>query len=133
MEHFLEGQLRALSTSKPKDSQAEKTASRSSCILPGGGDSSRHQYCIEKLANLTIELAKNGLKSKILPSAMEASNNGIVSNDERGRGNDESKSNKEAKNEDETDKIKKNNRVQKTNAACLSSIYLESPISLSMT
>jgi hypothetical protein len=64
---------------------------------------------------------------------MEASNNGIVSNDERGRGNDESKSNKEAKNEDETDKIKKNNRVQKTNAACLSSIYLESPISLSMT
>ena len=88
MEHFLEGQLRALSTSKPKDSQAEKTASRSSCILPGGGDSSRHQYCIEKLANLTIELAKNGLKSKILPSAMEASNNGIVSNDERGRGNE---------------------------------------------
>ncbi len=63
---------------------------------------------------------------------MEASNNGIVSNDERG-GNEESMSNEEAKNEDETDKNEKKNRLQRTKADCLLSVYLEAPISLSTT
>jgi hypothetical protein len=37
-----------------------------------------HHYCIENLADLTIEFAQNNLASKIIPAAYEASND-IVS------------------------------------------------------
>ncbi|KAI2514285.1 hypothetical protein MHU86_178 [Fragilaria crotonensis] len=92
-----------------------------------------HQYCIENLADLTIELARNELISKILPRATEANNGIVVTNDEeRGGTNEEYKQNVEDNEDDETDNDK-NNRLQRTKADCLLSVYLESPISLSTT
>ncbi len=45
-----------------------------------------HQYCIENLADLTIEFARNELVSKIIPAAVEASNNIVVSGEQDTQG-----------------------------------------------
>ena len=95
-----------------------------------------HQYCIENLADLTIELARNELITKILPSAIEAASNGIVMSNERGGRGEDEQSNKhnERDNEEVTgNDDNTNNRLQQNKADCLLNLYLESPISLSTT
>jgi hypothetical protein len=74
-----------------------------------------HQYCIENLADLTIELARNELITKILPSAIEEASNGIVMSNERGGQGEDKQSNKhnERDNEEVTgNDDNTNNRLQ---------------------
>ena len=81
------------------------------------------QYCIEKLADLTIELARNELITKILPKAFEASS---VVTDEDGVDEESSMDNGEEKG------TGNKSRVQRIKD-CLLNVHMEFPISLSTT
>jgi hypothetical protein len=73
------------------------------------------QFCIETLADLAIEFARDELISKIFPNAVEASN--VMSNNEQG-------------NEECQDKDDKN-RFQRIKDCLLLNVYIEFLISLS--
>ena len=70
-------------------------------------------YCIENLADLTVELAHNELLTKILPNALAQQNQGVevgVDHEEEGPSNDGGRKND-----------------------CLLQIYTDFPISQTMT
>jgi hypothetical protein len=77
------------------------------------------EYCIENLADLTVELACNELITKIIPNAnaqKQSDVNGVDKSGGTGRNDDE-------------DEDENNRRIQD----CLLQVYLDFPISISMT
>ena len=88
-----------------------------------------HQYCIENLADLTIEFARNELVSKIIPNAFETSNATMSAREEEEQepydGDDE------GHNKETTGNNK--HRLQSIKGNGLLAFYIESPISISTT
>ena len=93
-----------------------------------------HQYCIENLADLTIEFARNELVSKIIPAAFEAANNNNIVSGERDtvQEGQHDCGDEDVNNGEETNGNNKH-RLQRIKADCLLGVYIESPISLSTT
>jgi len=94
-----------------------------------------HQYCIEHLADLTIEMARNQLISKIIPEAVVRSNSESVDSTNSSEAapapadtedKEESKDNEEEKQE-EQQRLERRRTVKD----CLLKHYTTSPISLS--